>query len=162
MTSKGPIPNDPIEAYHAVRDGSLKYAMYCYCPTSDNIAVKETGLYDPKASDEAAWEAFLDRLQTDECRYIVYNFVYPGIQDGKEATKKKLLYILWWVIFLILIIFRGSVVTVADSCRAPEGSHVRDKMNLSHHGKRFRDMFGQFDDESHSTFKEWITYPEGV
>ncbi|KAJ5126121.1 cofilin [Penicillium atrosanguineum] len=142
MASQGPISNDPIEVYHAVRNGSLKYAMYCYYPDSDNITVREIGLDDPEAGDEATWEVFLDLLKTDECRYIVYDFLYPGVQEGKEVTKRKLLYILWW--------------------GAPEGSHVRDKMNLSRHGKRYRDMFGHFDDELHNTFKEWITYPKVV
>ncbi|KAJ5661728.1 cofilin [Penicillium maclennaniae] len=140
MASEQPAPTDPVEAYHAVRDGSLTYAMYNYCPDSDNITVQETSVYNPGVGEEATWEAFLDRLKMDECRYIVYDFMYPGTQDEKEITKKKLLYILW----------------------APEGSHVRDKMNLSHHGKRFRDAFGHFDDELHSTYKEWISYPEVV
>lgn len=159
MASEGPISTDPFEAYKAVRDGSLKYAMYRYCPDSDSIVVRETGLYNPEAGSEAAWQVFLDRLREDECRYIVYDFVYTGVRDGKEVPKRKLLYILWWVCFL------GSpwwLVDVANGCRAPEGAHVRDKMNLSHHGKRYREAFGHFDDELHSTSKAWIAYPEGV
>jgi hypothetical protein len=97
MAAEGPVPNDPIEACNAVRNGSLQYAMYSYRPETDTIAVRETELHDPDASDEVAWERFLDRLKNDECRYIVYDFVYVGIQDGQKVTKKKLLFILWWV-----------------------------------------------------------------
>jgi hypothetical protein len=99
MASEGPITTDPFEGYQAVRDGSLEYAMYRYCPDSDSIVLRETGLYDPDAGSESAWQVFLDRLQEDECRYVVYDFEYTGVQDGKEVPKRKLLYILWWVWF---------------------------------------------------------------
>lgn len=46
--------------------------------------------------------------------------------------------------------------------RAPDGAHVREKMNLSSHGKRFREALGHFDDELHTTEKARIRYPEGV
>lgn len=115
MAIQGPIQNDPVSACNAVRNGSLKYAMYRYCQESDQIAVKETGLHDPNAGDESMWEMFLDRLKSDECRYIVYDFVYPGIQDGKEVAKRKLLFILWLVFSKLEGSWSCLVVIVADA-----------------------------------------------
>lgn len=115
MAIQGPITNDPVSAYNAVRDGSLKYAMYHYCPESDKIAVKETGLPDPDAGDEPAWETFLDRLKSDECRYIVYDFDYQRIQDGKEVVKRKLLFILWLVFPELGSGWSWLMVIVADA-----------------------------------------------
>lgn len=46
--------------------------------------------------------------------------------------------------------------------RAPDGAHVREKMNLSSHGKRYGEALGHFDGELHTTEKTWIRYPEGM
>ena len=46
--------------------------------------------------------------------------------------------------------------------RAPDGAHVRGKMNLSSHGKKYQEALGHFDGELHTTEKAWLRYPEGV
>jgi len=94
MAAPDPVPTDPVEAYNAVRDGSLKYATYHYSPEGDKIIVKETGLHDPDAGrwSESEWQKFLDHLKDDECRYNVYDFVYPRTQGGEEVMKKKFLF----------------------------------------------------------------------
>lgn len=68
------------------------------------------------------------------------------------------------MLILFALVF-GFVVPV--SCllilgRAPDGAHVREKMNLSSHGDRYREALGHFDDVLQGTIKKWISYPEGV